>query len=143
MIATHVSVLDRTVHLTNAWLDELTAQGPFEARQDAYNGFRAVLHALRDRITPQEAVHLASQLPMLVRGLYYEGWRPALAPDADRREEDFLGRVALRLRGGGRVEDARRVTGSVFHFLEEKISKGEIDDVKSQLPPSIRRLFDA
>jgi uncharacterized protein (DUF2267 family) len=31
-----------------------------------------VLHALRDRLTVEEASDLAAQLPMLIRGLYYE-----------------------------------------------------------------------
>jgi uncharacterized protein (DUF2267 family) len=34
-----------------------------------------MLHALRDRLPPEIAVHLSAQLPMLVRGIYYEGWK--------------------------------------------------------------------
>jgi uncharacterized protein (DUF2267 family) len=41
----------------------------------------------------EEAVHLAAQLPMLVRGFYYEGWRPALAPNEEETPADFFARV--------------------------------------------------
>lgn len=30
---------------------------------------------MRDRLTPENAVHSAAQLPMVVRGLFFEGWR--------------------------------------------------------------------
>ena len=55
---------------------------------------RAVLHALRDRIGPIHTAQLGAQLPMLVRGLYYEGWRANAAPTHERHREAFLAHVA-------------------------------------------------
>ena len=52
--------------------DERTGLG--EHPHKAYLALRTVLHALRDRLTLEEAVQLGAQLPMLVRGFYYEGW---------------------------------------------------------------------
>ena len=68
-----VAALDHTVQETNAWLRAVAEQLHFEDRQHAYNALRAVLHALRDRLPPEVAVHFGAQLPTLVRGLYYEG----------------------------------------------------------------------
>jgi uncharacterized protein (DUF2267 family) len=51
-----------------------------------------VLHALRDRLTVNEAAQFGAQLPMLVRGIYYEGWDPTRLPVKMNREE-FLQRV--------------------------------------------------
>jgi len=38
----------------------------------AYNALRAVLHALRDRLTTEEIAQFGAQLPTFVRGVYYE-----------------------------------------------------------------------
>ena len=49
-------------------------------RKLAYNVLKATLHALRDRIGPENAIHLGAQLPILVRGIYYDGWQFAQTP---------------------------------------------------------------
>jgi len=48
------------------------------------------LHAVRNRIGPENAAHLGAQLPMLIRGLYYEGWDPTGKPTKERHEAQFL-----------------------------------------------------
>jgi len=49
-------------------------------KRDAYKGLRAVLQTVRVRLPLDLAVHFGAQLPMLVRGLYYEGWEPSKGP---------------------------------------------------------------
>ena len=65
-------------------------------KADAYKALRAVLQTLRDRLPMQEAVHFGAQLPMLLRGLYYEGWKPAQTPIKMSREE-FLQAVGEKI----------------------------------------------
>jgi uncharacterized protein (DUF2267 family) len=79
-----VAALDHTIQETNIWLKELAERLHLQDRHHAYAALRAVLHALRDRLTPETAVHLGAQLPMLVRGLYYEGWHMGGKPTGDR-----------------------------------------------------------
>src|SRR5262249_61108295 len=75
MSATGLDVFDRTLQTTHIWLDEIMADlGP--DRRVAWHALGAVLHALRDRLQLGLAVHLGAQLPLLVRGLYYDQWRP-------------------------------------------------------------------
>ena len=76
MSATGLDVFDKTLQTTNIWLDEIMAKlGP--DRQVAWHVLGAVLHALRDRLQIGLAVHLGAQLPLLVRGLYYDQWHPS------------------------------------------------------------------
>jgi uncharacterized protein (DUF2267 family) len=80
MSATGVTSLDHSVHETNVWLRDVQEEIHLETRQEAYNALRAVLHTLRDRLPSEVAIKLAAQLPLLLRGIYYEGWHAAGTP---------------------------------------------------------------
>ena len=75
-MTTGLDVFDKTVQESNLWLKDLMERLGTYDRHHAYSTLRAVLHGLRDRIGPESAAHLGAQLPMLLRGLYYEGWDP-------------------------------------------------------------------
>jgi uncharacterized protein (DUF2267 family) len=97
------------------------------------------LHALRDRLTVEEAAELAAQLPMLIRGLYYEAWDPSKVPVKMDREE-FLGRVRQDFNydvKGGVVP----LVETVLHALRRHISDGEWEDVRSSLPRDLASLL--
>ena len=68
-------VFDGTLQKTNVWLNDIMNELDWQEHPyKAYLALRTVLHTLRDRLTIEEAVQLGAQLPMLVRGFYYEGW---------------------------------------------------------------------
>ena len=134
-----VEVFDSTYQKTYVWLNELCETGGYASRGQAYSVMRAVLHALRDRLTAAEAADLAAQLPMLIRGVYYEGWRPAAVPHRERTEEQFLDHIRAELRNAD--VDAAQAVRAVFALLERKITAGEIEDVRLVLPEAIRALW--
>lgn len=142
MSTTGLRAFDETLHLTNAWLKDIMEGIGTENRNDAYAALRAVLQALRDRLPVDEAVHLGAQLPMLVRGFYYEGWHPAGRPYRERSKEQFLEHVEERMHGREHLE-AERVTRAVFRLLSEQLSGGEIEQVKHALPKPVRELWPA
>jgi uncharacterized protein (DUF2267 family) len=127
------------VQTTNSWLKEIGEQiGP--DRQRCYQALRAVLFSLRDRLNPDEAAHLAAQLPLLVRGIYYEGYRPAGKPERIRSRDAFLQKIDQQLehtRPLGADEAAR----AVFKVLDHYVDPGEMAEVKQALPEEIRTLF--
>lgn len=140
MSATGLSVFDTTVQKTNRWLKELMELLGWDQKQRAYDALRAVLHALRDRLTVHEAAQLGAQLPMLIRGIYYEGWDPALKPERTRHKEDFLAGIERQFRGDDLV-DPEQVARAVFTVLEGHISEGEIQDIEAILPAELRELW--
>ncbi len=126
----------RTVQDTERWLDSLIEQSDLETRSEAYGALRAVLHRLRDRMQPTEASHLAAQLPTLVRGIYYEAWNPTRAPQKVRDWESFKAEVEAEWPGAAR-HDTDRAVEAVFEVLNHNVTKGELDDVRAELPPDI------
>lgn len=139
MSQTGLSAFDNTIHTTNVWLQDLMDYLGTD-RQRAYLALRAVLHALRDRLTVEEAADLAAQLPMLVRGFYYEGWHPHGKPLKERTREEFLAHVARAFQDDPCV-DLEGVVRAVFQVLARHVSAGEIEDIKSSLPAAIRALW--
>lgn len=140
-----LSVFDETLQLTHAWLNELMAEMSWEDRHRAYLGLRLALQAIRDHLAVDEAVHLGAQLPMLVRGFYYERWRPARVPDRDRSVDAFLKRIeeGLRQQPGDEYVDPAELTAAVFTVLRRRISGGEFEQVLHALPAAIRKLAPA
>lgn len=128
-----VQAIEKTVQTTHAWLKELTQEGRFIDQQQAYSALRAVLHTLRDRLTVDEAVHLGSELPMLIRGFYFEGWKPAAAPNRERSREELINSVRESLRTNAQIDPAHAFR-SVLELLERKISSGEMADIRQALP---------
>jgi uncharacterized protein (DUF2267 family) len=142
MSVSTISAFGGSIQLTHSWLKELCADlGWGDDQGRAYDALRAVLHALRDRLTVAETADLAAQLPMLVRGFYYEGWRPTGKPLRERRKEEFLAHVAGEFPPPP-FDDTEEIVRAVFRLLERRVSGGEIDDIKASLPTAIRVLWD-
>jgi uncharacterized protein (DUF2267 family) len=91
-------------------------------------------------LTLEEAVQLGAQLPMLVRGFYYEGWTLKRKPRKERHKEDFLAHIkdAFKEDYTSRPESIAR---AVFKTLARHTSPGEIDDVKHILPKALHELW--
>jgi uncharacterized protein (DUF2267 family) len=99
-----------------------------------------VLHQLRDRLTMDEAVQLSAQLPLVVRGLYFEGWRPRHVPTTNiRTRQDFLDALTMRLLPHPLAPEP--MARDVFALLARHIDPGEIADVIGQLPDGIKELW--
>jgi uncharacterized protein (DUF2267 family) len=139
MSVTGLEVFDDTVQKTNRWLKEI-AQVLDSDRHGAYHALRAVLHCLRDRRTINEAAHLGDQLPMLVRGIYYEAWHSAGKPEKIRSHEAFLARIEAEF-GTVQPMDPEEAARAVFQVLEEHVAPGEIRDVIDELPREVRTLW--
>ena len=92
MSATGLDVFDKTLQTTNIWLDEITAAlGP--DRQVAWKVLSVVLHKPGDRMPVELSAQLSAELPLLVRGVYYDQFEPAKQP-TDCDLEEFVAEVS-------------------------------------------------
>jgi uncharacterized protein (DUF2267 family) len=141
-MATGLDVFDTTLQHTNLWLKDLMRRLGTEDRKLAYQVLSRTLHAVRDRIGPENAAHLGAQLPMLVRGFYYEGWHMAGTPTKERLTEDFLEHVNTHVLRGLRL-DPEKAVRAVFETMCEKLDPGEIEKVVKVFPSELRNLWPA
>lgn len=141
-MSTGLAVFDTTVQETNAWLKLIEQRLPPCDRGDAYSALRAVLHVLRDHL-PQEAVlGLSAQLPMLMRGFFLEGWRPANGASRIRDPEGFLQAVEQKLPDRFPREPKGAVE-AVLQVLAEQVDRDEADKIAGHLPAPLRTLWPA
>ena len=140
MSVTGLDVFDKTLQTTHIWLDELMAEtGP--DRQVAWHVLGAVLRAIRDRIPLELAVHLGSQLPRLVRGIYYDQWHaPGGMGEKPRSLDEFLEPIAEQL-AQIRPINTRNATRAVFRLLSRHVTPGQVEKVKHALPGEVQAIW--
>jgi len=141
-MSTGLDTFDRTVQETNLWLKDIMERLGTTDRHHAYSTLRAVLHALRDRIGPESAAHLGAQLPMLLRGLFYEGWDPTGKPTKERHQEAFLAHIAKELPRADEAEVEQGVR-AVLDVLSKHVDRGEAVKIASMFPLELRTLWPA
>lgn len=135
------STFTTTVDKTNHVLNEIEhAYGwPKERRNQSYAALRAVLHALRDRLTVDEAAQLSAQLPMLIRGIYFAGWDPSKVP-VKMKKEEFLERIQrefpYEVEGG-----LEPLVQNVLRALKGHVSEGEWEDIRSSMPRELATIL--
>ena len=137
MSANGLEVFDKTLETTHVWLNEIMADlGP--DRQVAWKVLSTVLHKLRDRLPIGLAAHLGAQLPLLVRGVYYDQFEPSKLPTECNSLEEFVAEVAEWLQDT-RPVDPDQAVRSVFGVLSRHISEGQVNKVREALPRSLRQ----
>lgn len=136
-----VEVFDASLQKTQVWFNDLMEDLNWEEHpQRAYLALRVVLHALRDRLTVEEALQLGAQLPMLIRGFYFEGWTLKGKPHKERHKQEFLAHIDNAFKHDVTVKP-ERIARAVFKVLANHVSKGEIDDVKHIMPKELQDLW--
>lgn len=139
MSATGMEVFDKTLQTTHIWLNELGEEiGP--DHQLAWHTLGAVLRGVRDQLPVDLAAHLGSQLPLLVRGTYYDRFRPSELPNRQRSLDGFLQTIERELEMS-RPVNVRNSASAVFQILSRHVNRGQIDKVRQSLPDDIRAIW--
>ncbi len=142
MTISTINIFERTVQKSNEWLDDISKELKWDDNQQSYKALKSVLHVLRDRLPPEVAVKFSAQMPMLIRGLYFEGWNLANTM-IKVGKEDFLVLCADQFEGEVSTDDMEHIVKAVFRVIRYHLSDGEISHIKSNLPVSIVTLWEA
>jgi uncharacterized protein (DUF2267 family) len=135
-----LSTVNHAPQVVAEWVNLLCEDLDWDDQGRAYMLLRETLHAVRDYLTVDEAVDLSAQLPVLIRGIYFDGWVPARCPAHPRSKEDFLERIAAPF-GDTPLEDSERAASTVFDLLRRKISEGEFEQVANAMRKPLRELW--
>ncbi|HSH46498.1 MAG TPA: DUF2267 domain-containing protein [Longimicrobiales bacterium] len=143
MTTTHVSGLDESIHKTNVWLKELREELGVDSSQAAFTALRATLHAIRDRLSVEEAADFASQLPTVLRGVYYENWGGSSSHKGRRTGESFLADIRDAFRPGPDEPPGvtpEQAVRAVKALLDRHVSEGQLRHVRSALPDQVSEM---
>lgn len=134
-----LEVIDQTVHLTHEWINELSERVGYNSKRSTLRLLRTVLHLLRDRLPGDEMAQFSAQLPLLVRGIMFEGWQPKRTPDTALQFETQVTAAMASTSEFRGPDDARYV----FDLLNDRISRGEVEDMRACLPTDMRAYWQA
>lgn len=139
-----LSVFERTAQITHEWVNDIAKELSCDDKHKAFQGLRATLHVLRDRLTMGEAANLGAQLPILLAGFYYEGWKPEQTPVKTRSKEAFLAALRDHLARYSNHHfdaDVEQLARAAFRVMALRIPAGEMQDVVGILSTEIKELF--
>ncbi|WP_088890081.1 DUF2267 domain-containing protein [Leptolyngbya ohadii] len=140
-----LGVFDKTVQTTEQWVSEVAKELNLEDKHRAFQGLRATLHAVRNRMPMGEAAHLGAELPTLLAGFYYEGWKPESTPTKERTQAAFLETVQSHVHQYIRDEnpgfEIEQLARAVFRVMSDRIPAGEMQDITHMLPAELKELF--
>jgi uncharacterized protein (DUF2267 family) len=139
MSGTGLEVFDRTLQTTHIWLDEIIDELHTD-RHTAWHVLGAVMRPLRDRLPPALSAHLSAELPLLIRGSYFDQWRPGAETLKMRSLPEFLERVSDGLRDTKPIGSMDAVR-TVFSVLDRHLDHGQAEKVRQALPEEIRALW--
>lgn len=134
-------IFDTSTQKANLWLKDVQLTARHLTRFQAYSALRAVLHTLRDCLQPGPASKLAAQMPLLIKGVFFDGWKAHLKPERLSREE-FLERIRMKLRGQANVDPSLALE-AVVRALYRRITPGELDAARGVLPAGVRAAVQA
>jgi uncharacterized protein (DUF2267 family) len=135
-----IHVFERTTHEAHEWVNELAGRTGWSNEREVLRLLRTVLTRIRDHLPVNEMAQFSAQMPLVLRGMFFEGWQPKLTPVHERHAADFVASIEERV---GDVIDYQGQADikAVFNVINARISRGEVADVRACLPEELRDLW--
>ena len=142
MTQAYRQTMDHSIQITNEWIKQLDEMVSWEDSNLSFRLLRITLQTIRDMLGVDEAAQFAAQLPVFIRGIYYEGWNPSRTPVRERDKADFIARVQSAFTGD-QLDDPEAAVSTIFSLLNTRISAGEINDIRTSMRKSLRDIWPA
>jgi uncharacterized protein (DUF2267 family) len=142
MTTAHVNIIDRNVEHAHVWINDMAQELATEDPHEAYRVLRAFLPAVRDCLSVDETAQLSAQLPIFIRGIFFEGWDPGRVAAHARDIDSFLRRIATEAGLAGETEASFAATAA-SRVLQRHVSPGESASMLRALPHRLRQLLQA
>jgi uncharacterized protein (DUF2267 family) len=110
----------------NEFINALETELENKGRDHAARVLRSVFRALRNRLSVNESMQFAAQLPMALKAVYIDGWKPGKKQKRIQTMDDFANEVIH--------EDGL----TVMRTLSNYVSAGEMKDISSVFPISMK-----
>jgi uncharacterized protein (DUF2267 family) len=130
--------IESSTQKTHQWIADIAESASLEKRE-AYKALRAVLQTMRDRLPLDDAAHFGAQLPLFLRGIFYEGWQPSTIPLKMTRDE-FLAAVREKIVTNQDI-DPLQITQKVFAVMMSHVGKSEMAKIKHCFPKEMQALW--
>lgn len=140
---------DKYVHDANEYFKYLaTKLGHPDEQNRVVFIWRAVMHTIRDRIHISESIDLISPLPMILKGMYVEGWKYHDKPlyDFETLEQMKTQVKALQNKYGEARFDWSKPTDEIISItlesLEKYVPAEQMEQIRNQLPDDIKEVVN-
>lgn len=136
---------DKQAEKGNKFLSDLNIELGKSNISQAGRILQAVFHTLRNHLTLEENFDLISQLPMALKIVYINGWKPGHKQVISRTKIGFIEEVieydgANFWRDFPDMEDCEFAILAVFKVMRNYVSEGEFKDIEAVLPSQLKEL---
>ncbi len=135
-----LETLDHSVQIAHEWINELDDELGWNDRHRSYRLLRAVLQVLRDCLPVAEVAHFSAQLPIVLRGIFFEHWQPASERPRHWDIDHFFASIDAFFRQDP-IENVDEAVAKAFRVIGNRVSSGEVAHIAGCLPQEIRALW--
>jgi uncharacterized protein (DUF2267 family) len=142
-LATNISSLDRAVQNAVLWLNDIQTELGWENREIVYKATKAVLQTIRDRLPVSELFHFSTNLPIVLKGMLFEGYDPSEAKkEKIKTIQEFYDRIQTHYDPLQRdIVSGHQAAFGVINVLFNRIGEGEMRKVADNMPLKLKPLF--
>lgn len=136
---------ERYVQKSDEFMREVARElGYPEDTDKAYRVFRAVMHTVRDNITPEENLHFIAQLPMMIKAVYVDNWK--ISDKNIRHRDAFLQKIQENNTNNNQrdlhtPDQTEEAVHKIFDVLKRHVSEGEMNDIMNMMPAEVQPLM--
>jgi uncharacterized protein (DUF2267 family) len=139
---TGIRSLDSSLSTTLEWLSEIQEELGWTDKEMVYKATKAVLQAIRDRLPLEDTLNLTAELPIVMKGMVFDGYDLHDKPMKMRTIEEFFDHIQERYGSGQHnFVNADEACRGVINVLSDKVGDGEMEKIIGNMPEDLRPLF--